>query len=215
MKTALCVLALVWPMAASGQTVFFDDFEGNALLPHWSQPPPSHWEYNVSNSMLNVTGLFYPSNPQLKANGASISATFERQADFRVDAWMGWEEIERHGLSVSVFGPSASISYIEGSFVMARVGEQVVGTLSMPPPGLQQFTIIRTGAQFEFLFNGVLFGSVTSGPMTPAEGVGIGFSDWYPGLRNLLHIDRVQVTPSPAVFAIPVLGLACPGRRKR
>src|SRR2546422_3364689 len=62
---------------ALGQApVFFDDFEGNALLPHWGQPPPSCWQYNVSNSMLNVTGLFCPSNPKAGGNYADLIAGF-------------------------------------------------------------------------------------------------------------------------------------------
>ncbi|MCH9058555.1 MAG: hypothetical protein IIB55_08000, partial [Planctomycetes bacterium] len=90
MKVILWLLVLVWPMAASGQTVFFDDFEGNALLPHWSQPPPSRWEYNVSNSMLNVTGLFYPSHPKSRSNFAIMGAWYAPQTDFRIDVRMGW-----------------------------------------------------------------------------------------------------------------------------
>ena len=58
---ALFLLLALFPGAAIAQTVFFDDFDGNALLPHWIQPPPSYWEYNVSSSMLNViAGTPYP-----------------------------------------------------------------------------------------------------------------------------------------------------------
>ena len=195
--------------AASGQTVFFDDFEGNALLPHWSQPPPSHWEYNVSNSMLTVTGLFYSVPPY---GFAAISAAYAPQADFRVDAWMGWEGGQ--SLSVTVLGPSALIAYSDGSVLVAWVDGQVAGVLPLPPHGVHQFTITRTGARYEFFLDGLLFGSVASGPTTPAEGVAFGFGNESAGAA-FFHVDRVRVVPAPAVFAIPVLGLACLSRRKR
>ena len=210
MKVILWLLVLVWPMAASGQTVFFDDFEGNALLPHWLQPPPSHWEHNVSNSMLTVTGLFYSVPPY---GFAAISAAYAPQADFRVDAWMGWERGE--SLLVTVLGPSASISYSDGVVLVAEVDGQVAGVLPLPSPGVHQFTITRTGTQFEFFFNGLLFGGVASGPTTPAEGVAFGFSEWSPGAAGPFYVDRVRVIPAPAVFAIPVLGLAWLSRREQ
>ena len=213
MKVVLWLLAVLWPMAASGQTVFFDDFEGNALLPHWLQPPPSHWEHTVSNSMLNVTGLFHQFAPPYPGSGAWISAVYAPQADFRVDAWMGWEQGE--GLSFSVLGPSASISYSDGVVLVAEVGGQVAGVHPLPSPGVHQFTITRTGARFEFYLDGLLFGSVASGPTTPAEGVAFGFSEWSPGAAGPFYVDRVRVVPAPAVLTIPVLWLACPGRRKQ
>ena len=84
MKRHLIMFALIVECSAPalGQTVFFDDFDGNALLPHWSQPSPSAWEYNVSNSMLNVTDLFNPSHPESPTNFASMGAFFAPQGDF-------------------------------------------------------------------------------------------------------------------------------------
>src|SRR5436189_2097491 len=92
MKAPVCMLlGFLCPATALAQPVFFDDFDGDILLPHWSRPPPSEWAYNVSNSMLNVTGLFYPSSPKSQGNYAAIGTAFAPQADFRVDVWMGWE----------------------------------------------------------------------------------------------------------------------------
>ncbi len=205
------LLAGAFGATASGQTVFFDDFEGNALLPHWLQPPLSRWEYNVSNSMLNVTGLFYQPPPSHHSE-ASISAAYAPQADFRVDAWMGWERGE--ALSFSVLGTSASIAYGDGAVLSASAGGQFAGARGVPSPGVHQFTITRTGAQYEFFLDGLLFGSVASGPTTPAEGVAFGFGNESAGAA-FFHVDRIRVVPAPAVFAIPVLGLACLSRRKQ
>src|SRR5436189_3712802 len=90
-KMVLLALLTLCPAGALAQPVFFDDFDGNALLPHWQQPPASDWAYNVSNSMLNVTGLFNPSNPDVHGNYTIMGAAFAPQADFRLDAWVGWE----------------------------------------------------------------------------------------------------------------------------
>jgi hypothetical protein len=87
-KTCLISSAVlvVCPAPALGGLVFFDDFEGNALAPHWSQPPAPDWQYNVSNSMLNVTALLYPSHPKSPVNLANMGAPFAPQMDFQLDA---------------------------------------------------------------------------------------------------------------------------------
>lgn len=63
-RTASVALMVFWPALAGAQTVFFDDFTGPELLPHWSTPPAWHWDYNFNNGMLNVTDLHFPNNPQ-------------------------------------------------------------------------------------------------------------------------------------------------------
>ena len=179
MKTALCVLALVWPMAASGQTVFFDDFEGNALLPHWSQPPPSHWEYNVSNSMLNVTALLSPSNPHAPSNIVIIGASYAPQTDFRIDVRMGWEQGEPpHRLGFHIVAPTghfvASVGYRHepafGPVPIIFGGASNQGaTFVAPDPGIYHFTITRIAAQFRFYFEGSLFATFPDASGRPAS----------------------------------------------
>ena len=220
MKTVLCVLALVWPMAASGQTVFFDDFEGNALLPHWLQPPASRWEYNVSNSMLNVTGLFYPGIPHLGGNFAAMGALFTPQTDLRMEAWMGWEAGEaphRLGLQVRA-GPAgtgilATFRYANEAWlgptpviVAGAAGSPNLLLMPAPPPGIYHFAITRVGTTFEYYFNGSLFGSL-AGNNIPATGIVLDFLGPYPGELGGFHIDRVKVIPAPGSLLI-VLGLA-------
>jgi hypothetical protein len=98
-------ILVLCPAPALAQPVFFDDFDGNALLPHWGLPRPEDWAYNVSNSMLNVTGLFYPSDPDFPSNGAIMGASYAPQHDFRMDVWMGWEAGARpHALNITVTG---------------------------------------------------------------------------------------------------------------
>ena len=231
MKVALWVLALVWPLSASGQTVFFDDFEGNALLPHWIlQPPPSHWEHTVSNSMLNVTGLFFPGIPHASFNIADMVALFPSQTDFRVDVWMGWDQFTSpHRLALTVLGPGgtpivASVGYRwDGAFgpnpiIFAGGGGQAVG-IPPPPPGMYQFTITRVAAEFNFYFDGNLFATFQDVFGTPAGGLHFQFlGSWDPSAPfGALHIDRVQVVPTPGMLLIALpLGLACAcGRTRR
>ena len=228
MKSVLCVLALVWPMAASGQTVFFDDFEGNALLPHWLQPAPSRWEYNVGNSMLNVTALLYPSNPHAGSNYATMGALFTPQADFRMDAWMGWEAGEQpHHLGLEVrssptgSGILAIFQYANEAWlgatpaiVASAFGSPNLLVMPAPPPGIYHFAIARVGTTFEFYFNGSLFGSLT-GNNIPATGVVLDFLGPYPGEFAAVHIDRIRVIPAPGP-ALFLLALALGwGRRSR
>jgi len=105
------------PAAALAQPVFFDDFDGPDLLPHWERTDPSRWEYDLSGGMLNVTGLFWPGIPHLGGNDAVIAASFDWQSDFRVDAWMGWDEGDMpHGLSLQVVGPGGLVGIASFSY---------------------------------------------------------------------------------------------------
>ena len=215
------------PATALAQTVFFDDFEGNALLPHWRLPPPSDWEYNVSNSMLNVTGLLFPSHPKSSSNFTSMGALFSPQADFRMDAWMGWEAGDRpHRLGLEALGGAtgsgiiATFRYANEAWlgptpvILAGAGGQAV-VMPAPPPGIYQFTITRVRTQYEFYLDGNLFARLR-GSGIAATGVGFDFLGPYPGQFGPFHIDRVQVVPAPGAlfFALPV-ALTCIKRRRR
>ena len=227
MKTALCVLALVWPMAASGQTVFFDDFEGNALLSHWSQPPASRWEYNVSNSMLNVTGLFYPGIPHLGGNFVIIGAPYAPQTDFRIDVRMGWEAGDQpHRLAFHVMGAQgqgiASFVYRNepgfGPIPVIFAGASGQGiSVPAPPPGSYHFTITRVAAEFQFSLEGNLFATFPDNFGTPAAGLSLFFLG--PSEPNAtfgaLHIDRIRIVPAPGSILVSMVLLAGCARRKR
>jgi hypothetical protein len=213
-------------VAALAQPVFFDDFDGPDLLPHWSVPPPENWEYNVSGGMLNVTDLHFPGIAHLEANFATIRASFEHQLDFRVDAWMGWDRppAEQYDeLRLSVIGPSGGILVEFGLFSPGGPAEIIAATTGSgdlrappPPPGIYQFTIARTAAQFDFYLDGDHFGSLPdSGEVTPAAGIRFFFSKPFPGEMNPYHIERVGVVPAPGAFAVSVMYLIACGRRRR
>lgn len=165
-----CVVSLLFAVTASGDPVFHDDFNGSALQPHWSVPSPVVWEHNVSNGMLNVTGLFDPSSPDIFGNIASMSAEFEPQTDFRVDAWMGWDGIQfPHRLVVSVIsefgGIMASFGYRNDGLVgfpaIVAGASNVRRDGRAPSSGIQQFSITRTQTRFDFFLNGSPFWSVS------------------------------------------------------
>ncbi len=214
---ALAVLAL-FPGAAIAQTVFFDDFDGNALLPHWYQPPASHWQYNVSNSMLNVTGLLVPSNPKSPGNYTEIAALFAPQTDFQMDVWMGWEAgDDPHRLTIHVGGPFggspiiASMGYAnDGVPIIQATATSQSAFMPAPPPGIHHFTISRTAAQFNFYFNGSPFASFHDNFGTPAAAVWFDFVGPYPGALGAFHIDQIVVVPTPGslilFLAVPFLG---------
>ena len=227
MKVVLCVLALVCPLSASGQTVFFDDFEGNALLPHWSQPPPSHWEHTVSNSMLNVTGLLYPGIPHFSTNYVIIGARYAPQTDFRADVWMGWDQFTPpHRLAFHVIGSQgqgiATIGYRwDGAFgpnpvIFAGGGGQAVG-IPPPPPGIYHFTITRVAAEFNFYFEGDLFATFPDIFGTPAAIVSLMFlgSSDPNATFGALHMDRIWIVPAPGSILVSTVLLAGCARRKR
>jgi hypothetical protein len=60
----LAALLGVCPAPVMGGLVFFDNFDGNALAPHWLQPPPSEWlhhrESTTSQSRGQARRLIFP-----------------------------------------------------------------------------------------------------------------------------------------------------------
>jgi hypothetical protein len=206
---------------ALAQPVFYDDFDGRALLPHWNQPPPSDWEYNVSNGMLNVTDLFYPSSPKSPTNYTFMGASFAPQTDLQLDFRMGWGEgVARFDLTLLAgAGIIATIGYCEilcttDPGIFARHGASRVA-IPAPPPGMYDFRITRAAGQFNFYFEGDLFASFQDIYGGPVNGLSFYFSSPYPGPSGPFHIDRVQVVPAPATVVAPVLTLAWACRRKR
>jgi hypothetical protein len=222
---AMLAVCACLPAGAMAQYVFFDDFNGNDLLPHWGQPPAQDWEYNVSGGMLNVTGLFYPP-PPFPVSNAAISAQFEPLSDFRVDVWMGWQAGDApHRIVASVLGPwgpgpiIAEFGYRHMHSTLPQ--EIVLGTgtsavfLPAPTAGIHHFTVTRSGAEFAFYLNGGHLATFPDLWGTPAGGIGIEFVGPTQGQFGTLHVDRVQVIPSPGPLMLIVACAALAARCRR
>ena len=225
MKVVLWLLAVLWPIAASGQTVFFDDFEGNALLPHWSQSPPSRWEYNVSNSMLNVTALLRPSHPKSPSNFAAMGASFEPQTDFRIDVRMGWEQgaaphrltfhlMGAQGQGLTSFGYSNDPGFGPNPVIFGGASGQSIN-ISALLSGMYEFAIARVAAEFSFYFEGNLFATFPDTFGLPVAGVSLFFLGPFPGQLGALRIDRIRIVPAPGSILVSMVLLMGCARRKR
>lgn len=224
--TAVGALALAMAMCpaapAPAQPVFFDDFNGNALAPHWSRPPDSHWEYNVSGGMLNVTELKFPSDPHFGGNEARIGAGYAPQTDFRADVWMGWEAGDPpHRLGFYINSPQGIIAafgyrnFGAGPEIFAGASNEAV-FVPAPPPGMYHFTIRRVGVQNDFYFNDDHFARITSQSAPSAFGLTLDFLGPYPGQFGALHIDRIVIVPAPGALIVPgTLALFAAQRRRR
>lgn len=227
-RAAIAVAMLLVGLCAApawGQPVFFDDFDGDDLLPHWGQVP-AYWEYNVGGGMLNVTGLFFPSQPTTPHNLAWIEAGLPAQGNFQVDVWMGWDEgLPPQGVSLQlgagpVFDPPiATVSYwntLNGPIVSASAYLHYSPTnvsIAGPPAGIHRFTISRMGNQFEFSVNGEAFANLT-GTAAPASLLGLFFYGPYPGELGTLHVDRIQIVPAPGAMLLLTMMMAATRRRR-
>lgn len=162
--------------------------------------------------MLNVTALLWPSHPKSPSNWAIMGTTYAPQTDFRADIWMGWEPGDRpHRLGFHVLGPQgqgmASFGFRNesafGPGPQIFAGASGLGSSSpAPAAGIHQFTITRTGTQFEFYLNGDFFASFHDLFGTPAWGISLEFLGPYPGQFGAFHVDRVAMVPSPGAMMI-------------
>jgi hypothetical protein len=221
----LALMAMV-SAAAPAQPVFFDDFDGDELLPHWRLPPDDHWEYEVSGGMLHVTDLLWPSDQHFgNGNYALMGAGYAPQTDFRADVWMGWEAgddphelifhvIGPQGQGIASFGYSTLIDYPD-PIIFAASGANDHQIDSAPAPGLYHFTITRRSGEFNFFFDGESFAAFPDRFGTPAASLILWFLGPYPGELGPLHIDRVRVVPAPGALALPAaVGLYCQKRKR-
>ena len=200
--------------------VFYDDFNGNALQPHWLLPPPwAPWQYNVSNSMLNVERLLYPSNPKVLFNWAFIGAIFAPiTSDFVASVRMGWESGEQGAVFFSLSTPEgggvAQFGF-GGNALFAQSSSQNL-QFAAPPAGMYEFSIARVGNELGFSINGALLGSLIDSSVYSAGSITLGFHE-----HNLmpspgaLHVDRVRVVPGPSGFGLVILAALVRSRRRR
>jgi hypothetical protein len=204
------------PGAVSAQTVFFDDFQGPALAPHWIAPPPEHWDFNFNGGMLNVTNLLYPSHPHSSLNWADMFAHFPAQSDFRADIWIGWPQTPTgqqtgHHVGFYLLGSQGNgVAFVEYTnfghlapypVIVAGTGTQG-STLPAPLPGINHFVITRTGGQFLFDVNGVTVAVFPDLSSRPATTVWMAFTGPFPGELAPLYVDRIQIVPCPGASTV-------------
>jgi hypothetical protein len=212
-------------LAAAGraQVFFLDEFNGNALGPHWQQPPSNYWAYNVSGGQLNVTGLLYPNSPKGCCNTAAMVTTFAGPPqDFRVSTRMGWDPGVDQGISIALFGGDRHGQLAEFGYqawggrtpaIFAHNNRDFLMT-PPPPPGMYNFTIERHGSLYQFSIDGVSIGVLTGHEL---ELNAIVYRFWGPALAPLgaFHIDRIEVVPAPSgLAAFGVLAALGPGIRR-
>jgi hypothetical protein len=216
----LATLTLLFTAPALAQSpAFFDDFDGDALGPHWFQYAPG--SHTVSNSMLTVTG----GGAQ---NFAMLSTSFATQTNFQVDVWMGWSSASAHqrleiNLSESIPGdPSiASIRYDNSPTEGARIictsflgfSQYQWFSEPAPVPGIYQFTFLRTGSQMGFYLNGAHLGTLNSTQLGMSSLTMLFSGDV--SEMSPLYVDRVQVVPVPGGFLLLAASMLMSDRRRR
>ena len=216
---ATVLLTGAFGAAASGQTVFFDHFEGNALLPHWSQPPAHHWRHSVSNSQLHVEELLNPSNYKTPMNQSGITTVITvLEGDFRVHVRMGWEANsfpQMDFLLSNTLGNSIVFGFESGNI---RVSTELTGSLFFPapPPGMHDFVVDRVGSQVTFTLDGEPLITLT-GLTAGLRRFSLLFGTYYPGpTLDPLHVDLVHIVPAPGAAVVPMIagGMAMTRRRR-
>jgi hypothetical protein len=88
-------------------------------------------------------------------------------------------------------------------------------SMPAPAPGIHHFSIARTGAQFQFRFDGNLVASFSDTFGLPADHVGFFFVGPFPGQLGAFHIDRVQVVPAPGWLCAVGMALIATKRNRR
>ncbi|MBX3405689.1 MAG: hypothetical protein KF869_02895 [Phycisphaeraceae bacterium] len=225
MDRLLSVLAAaaVLFVVAESRAQFFDDFDGDALAPHWQTlwPEPDAWDYEVSGGLLTVNSLNLPSSFGSPTNYQQIRTDFTAvPGDFVATARMGFSPGAGRRVGMIVIGDQAGVLGQIGFHESGVLGIAAAGFMLVPmtlSPGLHEFTMERSGSQMSFFVNDVLVSTLATDGNQAVNRVRLTFDVDHPaGLpMSPMMVDRVSIVPAPATGAVAVIVLSLTGFRRR
>jgi hypothetical protein len=230
MNTALAArlgasLLLLAPAGAMAQTpIFFDDFSGTSLGPHWTTvPDPEYATYTVSNGRLTVNWIRTPlGSPWGTVNNAPFRAFFgPHEGDFVATIRLGWESGAQRQIFVQAhnWGQSRNLGEMTYSDLSGNVTGSLGGSGFIVPnvaPGTHDFRIARVGELMHFSLNNQHFGSMTGWEL-PIDNIAFNIQFIAPASTfQPVYFESVLIVPSPA-SALLATGFTtmCVMRRRR
>ncbi|MBX3402577.1 MAG: hypothetical protein KF699_04095 [Phycisphaeraceae bacterium] len=219
--------AAVLFVAAESRAQFFDDFDGDALAPHWQTvwPEPEAWDYEVSGGLLTVNSLNLPSSFGSPTNYQMLDTFIPPFfGDFTATAVMGLTAGSHRSISVQVAG-----SQVGGPpTILARMTFGDSGILAFGPgpvssqplelePGLHEFRMIRTGSQMAYFVDELHLGSLPTSATHGAYWFRLMFDVDHPqGLpMTPILVDHVSIVPTSATGAIALALFSMANSRRR
>lgn len=229
---AAALLAALLPVAPCAAQ-FFDEFSGDALAPHWIiQPVPAALEHHVSDGMLHVTNVTFPSHPKSPTNNALIRVNFSPiGGDVLARAIVGWSPGQDRSIEFSVIAGTALLGALRYSelgldgpqVVFSRGGSTGPGmsTFPAPPAGMHEFVLMRNqglggSTMVSAFLNGELLVTYPTAVVAPVGSVVLQFTTAFPndGIQPM-HVDLVQVIPAPGSVGLTLLSALIFARRSR
>ena len=168
---SMFAVAAVLLAAAESRAQFFDDFDGDALAPHWSSPlaPPEFqhlvWAHRVEGGLLWVDDLLFPSSGGSNQNYQYLDTFIPPVfGDFTVIAVMGLSPGSNRTIGIRLAGTAAGglgyLAYRDGGVV--GIGGAGLGVPMLLDPGLHEFKIARVGNQVSYFIDGVHLSTLTN-----------------------------------------------------
>jgi hypothetical protein len=226
----MVAIAVVPNAAAEGRAQFFDDFDGDALAPHWEPlwTSPTSWNYQVANGLLTVNSLNAPSSGGSPTNYQRLDAFPPPvYGDFTATIVMGMGSggsggqamfMQLAGTEGGVLGWFIFSQGPTGTGVSMYAGSGSSGQVLDIDPGLHEFTMMRTGSQMSFLLDGIPLATLAHpGAAQGVRWVRLGFEVEYPGGLPMapMMVDRVSVIPAPTQSLLTLIALGVCTRRRR
>jgi hypothetical protein len=216
-------MLLLAPAGALAQSpIFFDDFSGTSLGPHWTGlPNPLHAQYSVGNGRLTVDWIETPPGPPWNSsNNAGFWAHFTPyHGDFVATIRLGWEPGTYRQVRVSLHGQSRLVGEMVYHETLGVIRGHVSGVLvSTPAPGagIHEFEIAREAEMVHFALNNQHIGSV---PATDGllDSIILNTTFFLPGQQfQPVFFEFVHIVPSPGTLTLGVaFGLLMIPRRRR
>ncbi|MBA3726218.1 MAG: PEP-CTERM sorting domain-containing protein [Armatimonadetes bacterium] len=212
---------------------FYDHFEGDELGDYWYlQTEWEQAEYNVGDSWLNVTRVYFPGEPGNPNNLMTWTALTDPQGNWLTDldlraivAWGDGADNQLYiGFDQSGYFPAWQLGFMayranpgESPTISAyfRGGQQLY--FEAPPPGVHEFRMQRIGNVGRAWIDGELIYEHMGVSIEAAEWVTMGFGgadgrDYRPLSVDLIEMHAI---PEPATILGLVTGVGALALRTR
>jgi hypothetical protein len=215
----MCVMTLT--REASAQAYFRDDFDGDAFKPNWVLPPPERWNYEIGGGELTVNALKWPSQP-FGDNAVFLNTPLPVfSGDYEITVGVRWDPWILPGGSARRFiiGTPIGILILEDNLPgLGSIGLQYDGksiNFIVPTDGNLDLGFRRIGTELSLLYQGQVLGSIPDTNGKSFNHLEMSFQVVYPWTMTPMHLDYIQVVPSPSTISLVVVGAAFGCFRRR
>jgi hypothetical protein len=217
----ICAVVFVMTQTreASAQAYFRDDFDGTEFKPNWILPPPEHWNYTIGGGELTVNELKWPSQP-FGNNSALVQTPLPTfVGDWAMTVGIRWDPKTVSGTRILKINTGAGVLFVFdnglGNALLEVTYNGQAKFFEVSSLGDLELGLKRSGTELSLLYQGNVLGSVPDPIGEPVKFLQMEFQVTHPWTMTPMHVNYIQVVPSPSVFVLLAGGAVLVPTRRR